>query len=64
MAALLSERRRAPARPGRRGVQTAFAVAQLPMIPHPLWFTVLGVTMFLPAAGLGGLLVGREPDAA
>ena len=64
MAALLSERRRGLHGLAVGAVQTALAVAQLTMIPHPLWFMVVGVTMFLPLAGLGGLLVGREPDAA
>ena len=64
VAALLSERRRGLHGLAVGAVQTALAVAQLTMIPHPLWFMVVGVTMFLPLAGLGGLLVGREPDAA
>jgi hypothetical protein len=64
VAALLSERRRALHSLAVGGVQTLLAVAQMAMIPHPLWFTVLGVTVLLPAAGLAGLLVGREPDTA
>ena len=64
VAALLSERRRALHALAVGALQTVLAVAQFSMIPHPLWFMVLGVTMFLPVAGLAGLLVGREPDSA
>ena len=34
-------------------------VAILVMLPHPVWFTVIGVIVFLPAAWLGGLLAMR-----
>ena len=61
VAALLSESRRGLHALAVGALQTAFAVAQFTMIPHPLWFMILGVTIFLPLAGLGGLLVGREP---
>ncbi|MEO7794017.1 MAG: hypothetical protein ABIV06_04530 [Thermoanaerobaculia bacterium] len=64
VAALLSERRRALHSLAVGGIQTLLAVAQLQMIPHPLWFTVLGVTIFLPVAALAGHIVGREPDLA
>lgn len=64
VAALLSERRRVLHGLAVGGIQTLLAVAQLSMIPHPLWFTVLGLSIFLPIAGLAGLLVGREPDPA
>ncbi len=64
VAALLSERRRATHALAVGALQTAFAVIQFTMIPHPLWFMLLGVTVFLPVAGLAGLLVGREPQPA
>ncbi len=64
VAALLSERRRVLHGLAVGGIQTLLAIAQLSMIPHPLWFTVLGVSIFLPIGGLAGLLVGREPDPA
>ena len=64
VAALLAERRRILHAFAVGAVQTAFAVVQFQMVPHPLWFTVLGVTVLLPAAGLAGLLVGREPEPA
>ena len=38
-------------------------IANLFMIPHPLWFTVIGVLLFIPAAWLGSKLVrGKTPD--
>jgi hypothetical protein len=42
------------------------ALANLLMIPHPVWFSVVGVAMFLPAAWLGAKLVnaGRGAVAA
>lgn len=43
-------------------LQTGFAVIQFRMVPHPLWFVILGVTVLLPIAALAGLLVGREPE--
>ena len=64
VAALLSERRRAWHALAVGAVQTALASAQFAMVPHPLWFMVLGTTIFLPVAALAGLLVGREPDQA
>ena len=64
IAALLSERRRGLHALAVGGLQTALAVAQFTIVPHPTWFMLLGVTIFLPFAGLGGLLVGREPGPA
>lgn len=64
VAALLSERRRGVHALAVGALQTVLALVQFTIIPHPLWFMVLGVTIFLPFAGLGGLLVGREPEVA
>ncbi|MEO8195947.1 MAG: hypothetical protein ABI689_04410 [Thermoanaerobaculia bacterium] len=64
VAAVLSESRRSWHSLAVGGIQTALAAAQFSMIPHPLWFSVLGLTIFLPLAGLAGLVVGREPDSA
>jgi hypothetical protein len=63
VAALLSERRRTLHALAVGAVQTALAVVQFRMVPHPFWFMVLGVTVLLPVAALAGLLVGREPDS-
>lgn len=63
-AALLAERRRVLHALAVGAVQTALAVIQFRLVPHPLWFMVLGVTVLLPVAGLAGLLVGREPEPA
>lgn len=38
------------------GVQLFFGIINLLMIPHPLWFVVASVLVFLPAAYLGGKL--------
>lgn len=38
------------------GVQLFFGIINLLMIPHPLWFAVASVLIFLPAAYLGGKL--------
>jgi hypothetical protein len=35
------------------------AVANMLMIPHPVWFWVVALLLFLPAAYLGGLLARR-----
>ena len=64
VAALLSERRRILHALAVGAIQTALAVVQFRMVPHPFWFMVLGVTVLLPIAALAGLLVGREPDPA
>ncbi len=64
IAALLSERRRGLHALAVGAFQTLFAALQFSMVPHPLWFVVLGLTIFLPVTGLAGLLVGREPEAA
>lgn len=64
VAALLSERRRGLHALAVGALQTTLAAAQFAVIPHPTWFVVLSLTVFLPFAGLGGLLVGREPDPA
>jgi hypothetical protein len=36
----------------------AGAVVNMLMIPHPLWFWIPGVLLFLPSAAMGGLLAG------
>ncbi|MCI0691234.1 hypothetical protein L0337_04405 [candidate division KSB1 bacterium] len=38
------------------GVLLLFGIINLVTIPHPLWFAVLSVLVFLPAAYLGGKL--------
>ncbi|MCG3120890.1 MAG: hypothetical protein ALAOOOJD_03785 [bacterium] len=42
------------------GVQLFFGIINLLMIPHPLWFAIAAVIVFLPAAFLGGKL-GVKP---
>lgn len=42
------------------GVQLFFGLINLLMIPHPLWFAIAAVIVFLPAAFLGGKL-GVKP---
>jgi len=42
-------------------VLLAAAVFNMLEIPHPLWFWVVGVALFLPAAWLGGRLAGAGP---
>lgn len=37
-----------------------FAIINMAMIPHPLWFWIVGVIIILPAAYVGGRLVGRQ----
>jgi hypothetical protein len=37
-------------------------VANMGMIPHPVWMWVLGVAQFLPAAYLGAKLAARGPE--
>jgi hypothetical protein len=39
-------------------VLLAAAVFNMLELPHPLWFWVVGVALFLPAAWLGGRLAG------
>lgn len=39
-------------------------IANLMMIPHPLWFGVVGVLVFLPAAWLGARLAGAAGPGA
>ena len=41
-------------------VLLAFGLANMLMIPHPTWFFILGVIVFLPAALLGGRLGHRR----
>jgi len=38
------------------GVQLFFGIINLLMIPHPMWFAIASVIVFLPAAYLGGKL--------
>jgi len=42
------------------GVQLFFGIINLVMIPHPIWFAIASVIVFLPAAYLGGKL-GVKP---
>ncbi len=41
-------------------VQTAGAIANFTMLPHPTWVLVAGLVVFIPMALLGGAL-GRRP---
>jgi len=58
--------RRAPATHGLivGAVLLAGGVANLLMIPHPAWFAVACVAVFVPAAYLGARLVRKPPAAA
>ena len=38
------------------GVQLLFGIINIVMIPHPTWFAIASVIVFLPAAYLGGKL--------
>jgi len=38
------------------GVQLFFGLINLVMIPHPMWFAIASVIVFLPAAYFGGKL--------
>ena len=42
------------------GVQLFFGLINLVMIPHPMWFAIASVIVFLPAAYFGGKL-GVKP---
>jgi hypothetical protein len=42
----------------------AAGIFNLVAIPHPLWFAILSVLVFLPAAYAGGLLARRAPATA
>jgi hypothetical protein len=44
-------------------IQTALAGWQLSMIPHPTWVVVIGLTLFVPFAWLGGRILAGEPEA-
>jgi hypothetical protein len=44
-------------------LQTALAGWQLSMIPHPTWVVVIGLTLFVPFAWLGGRIFAGEPEA-
>lgn len=37
----------------------AFGIMNLVAIPHPMWFTIVSVLAFLPAAYAGALAVRR-----
>jgi hypothetical protein len=41
----------------------AAGIANLMMIPHPLWFSILDLVLYLPAAWLGGVLGDRRKEA-
>jgi predicted MFS family arabinose efflux permease len=38
------------------GIQLLFGIMNIVMIPHPTWFAIAAVIVFLPAAYLGGKL--------
>ena len=42
------------------GVLLLAGVVNMLMLPHPTWFRIVGVLLFLPAACLGASLVRRE----
>lgn len=44
-------------------VQTAGAIANFTMLPHPTWVIAAGLAVFVPMALLGGVL-GRRPGGA
>ena len=41
------------------GVLTMFGLLNLLMIPHPVWFWVLGLSVFLPCAYLGYIITQK-----
>jgi hypothetical protein len=41
----------------------AGGIAMLRQLPHPLWFAILGVAVFLPAACAGALLAPPRPSS-
>jgi hypothetical protein len=44
------------------GMLMAGGIATMAMLPHPVWFLVLGCLVFLPSAWLGAQLVIRQRD--
>ena len=40
------------------------ALFNLLSLPHPLWFWIVGILVFVPAAELGARLAGASPDFA
>ncbi len=45
------------------GLLTVAGIANVMMIPHPLWFTIVSVLVYLPAAWLGARVVPlRQSD--
>ena len=38
-----------------------FGIANMLMIPHPIWFWALGLAVFLPSAYFGGKLLSPRP---
>lgn len=45
------------------GLLTVAGIANVAMIPHPLWFTIVSVLVYLPAAWLGARVVPlRQTD--
>ena len=47
---------------GIGAVFLVFGAINLKMIPHPLWFAIIDLAIYLPAAWLGGRLAKRgEP---
>jgi len=45
------------------GVLMALGLVNVLTLPHPAWFWVASLFIFLPAAGLGGRLARRPPPA-
>lgn len=41
-------------------IQLLAGLLMVLMIPHPVWFTVIGLALFLPMAALGGNLARRS----
>ena len=63
LAARISRRHPLPAALVVGAVVVAGVIANAMMIPHPLWMTVAGVLLPLPAAWLGARLARRRPHA-
>ena len=43
------------------GLLMIAGISEMLMIPHPIWFWVLGTVVFIPVAYLGGRLATRRP---
>ncbi|HET6604374.1 MAG TPA: hypothetical protein VFG21_09195 [Xanthomonadaceae bacterium] len=42
-------------------IELALGAMTVALIPHPLWFTIVGLACFVPMAALGGLLGRTSP---